>query len=274
MPAKDCRQNAAASAWLTSKIFYWRGPRASSAIKCGLKCRADEWRKIHGPKEQRTKEQRTKGPRTKGQIGVVERELLCHPRPDMGDLLPDRGAGSCQAEPRRPVSQTTREDQYVRGPVSAKSGSTLTARTIGKLTALARAIRRRAARIMPQGTHGLLKVGRRDAGVAYACTDTVAPAVSFRVAAAIRISIASPSTSVACTVLPAMRIATDRPRQHTQNDRLRHWAGSFGAIPSVSAPDHHVDGHGSLGVGGEVQRVQPVEARELLIDPGRRIGAD
>src|SRR6516164_1289534 len=77
------------------------------------KCRADQWRKIHGPKEQRTKDQRAKGPRTKAQIGVVERELLCHPRPDMGDLLPDRGAGSSQAEPRRPVSQTAREDQYV-----------------------------------------------------------------------------------------------------------------------------------------------------------------
>src|SRR5262249_255623 len=68
---------------------------------------------IHGPKEQRTKAQRTKGARTKAEIGVVERELLCHPRPDMGDLLPDRGAGPCHAEPRRPVSQTAREDQYV-----------------------------------------------------------------------------------------------------------------------------------------------------------------
>src|SRR5262249_4134014 len=116
--AKDCRQNAAASPWFISKIFYWRGLRASSAIKCGVTCRADDWRKVHGPKEQRTKEQRTKGPRTKGprtkaQIGVVERELLCHPRPDMGDLLPDRGAGPCQAEPRRPISPTAREDRYV-----------------------------------------------------------------------------------------------------------------------------------------------------------------
>ena len=70
---------------------------------------------------------------------------------------------------------------------------------------------------------GLVKMGAT-AGVAYASTDTctVEPAVSLRVAAAIRISIASPSTSVACTVVPAMRIATDRPRQHTRNDRLRH----------------------------------------------------
>jgi len=34
--------------------------------------------------------------------------------------------------------------------------------------------------------------------------------------------------------LPAMRIATDRPLQHTRNDRLRHWGGSLGSIPSVS----------------------------------------
>jgi hypothetical protein len=79
---------------------------------------------------------------------------------------------------------------------------------------------------------GLVKVRGRDGRLAYTCT--VAPAVSFRVVAAIRISIASPSTSVACTVLPAMRIATDRPRQHTRNDRLRHWGGSLGSIPSVS----------------------------------------
>src|SRR5262245_66602519 len=117
----------------TAKRYYCHGLRGSSAIKCGLKCRADDWRQTHGTqgqrtkeqrtKEQRTKEQRTKGPRTKGprtkgprtkaQIGVVERELLCHPRPDMGDLLPGRGAGPCQAEPRRPVSQTAREDRYV-----------------------------------------------------------------------------------------------------------------------------------------------------------------
>src|SRR5215471_9797258 len=107
----------------TAKRYYCHGLRGSSAIKCGLKCRADDWRQTHGTqgqrakeqraKEQRTKEQRTKGPRTKAQIGVVERELLCHPRPDMGDLLPGRGAGPCQAEPRRPVSQTAREDRYV-----------------------------------------------------------------------------------------------------------------------------------------------------------------
>src|SRR5262249_34260454 len=165
-------------------------------LQRGLKCRADEWRKIHGPKEQRTEEQRRKGPRTKAQIGVAERELLCHPRPDMGDLLPDRGAGSCHAEPRRPVSQTAREDQYVRGPVSAKSGRPLPARIIGKLTALARAMRRRAARIMPQGTHGLVKVCRRDGGGRLRLHGHRRPAVSLRVAAAIRISIASPSTSV------------------------------------------------------------------------------
>src|SRR5262249_43487543 len=83
---------------------------------------------------------------------------------------------------------------------------------------------------------GLEKVRRRDGTGCCAYTDacTAAPAVSFRVVAAIRISIASPSTSVACTVLPAMRIGTDRPRQHTRNDRLRHWGGSLGSIPSVS----------------------------------------
>src|SRR5262249_56143694 len=113
LPTKRCSQSV-----VHSKVFYWRRLRGSSAIQYGLKCRADEWRNIHGPKEQRTKaqrtkEQRTKGPRTKAQIGVVERELLCHPRPDMGDLLPGRGAGPCQAEPRRPVSQTAREDRYV-----------------------------------------------------------------------------------------------------------------------------------------------------------------
>jgi hypothetical protein len=74
------------------------------------------------------------------------------------------------------------------------------------------------------------------ARVAYIGTCSVAPAVSFRVAAAIRISIGSPFTSVASTVLPAMRIATDRPLQHTRNDRLRHWGGSLGSIPSVSPP--------------------------------------
>ncbi len=31
-----------------------------------------------------------------------------------------------------------------------------------------------------------------------------------------------------------MRIATDRPLQHTRNDRLRHWGGSLGSIPSIS----------------------------------------
>ena len=58
---------------------------------------------------------------------------------------------------------------------------------------------------------GFVKVRRRDGRAAYACTDTCtgAPAVSLRVVAAIRISIASPSTSVACTVLPVTRIATD-----------------------------------------------------------------
>ena len=70
--------------------------------------------------------------------------------------------------------------------------------------------------------------------ITYTETCSVAPAVSFRVAAPIRISIASPSASVACTVLPAMRIATDRPLQHTRNERLRHWGGSLGSIPSVS----------------------------------------
>ena len=70
--------------------------------------------------------------------------------------------------------------------------------------------------------------------MAYSDTCNVAPDVSFRVAAAIRISIGSPSASVASTVLPAMRIATDRPLQHTRNDRLRHWGGSLGSIPSVS----------------------------------------
>ena len=64
----------------------------------------------------------------------------------------------------------------------------------------------------------LWKCAGATAGVAYACTDTCtgAPAVSFRVAAAIRISIASPSTSVACTVLPAMRMATVRPLQRAE----------------------------------------------------------
>src|SRR5262245_41450220 len=93
----------------TAKRYYCHGLRGSFAIKCGLKCRADDWRQTHGTQGQRAREQRTKGPRTKAQIGVVERELLCHPRPDMGDLLPGRGAGPCQAEPRRPVSHTARE---------------------------------------------------------------------------------------------------------------------------------------------------------------------
>ena len=56
----------------------------------------------------------------------------------------------------------------------------------------------------------------------YIDTSSVAPGVSFRVLAAIRISIAPPSTSVACTVPPAMRMATVRPLQRTRNDRLRH----------------------------------------------------
>src|SRR5262249_35854639 len=98
---------------------YCHGLRDSSAIKYGLKCRADDWRQTHGTKGERTKEQRTKA-----QIGVVERELLCHPRPDMGDLLPGRGAGPCQAEPRRAVSQTAREDRYDGGPVPTKRGGT------------------------------------------------------------------------------------------------------------------------------------------------------
>src|SRR5215831_1856117 len=104
-----------------------------------------------------------------------------------------------------------------------------------KAEALANPTRRRKLYGPCEGTR-LMKVRARDGRAAYACIDacTGAPAVSFRVVAAIRISIASPSTSVACTVLPVMRIATDRPRQHTRNDRLRHWGGSLGSIPSVS----------------------------------------
>ena len=63
--------------------------------------------------------------------------------------------------------------------------------------------------------------------ITYTETCSVAPAVSLCVSAPMRISIASPSASVACTVLPTMRIATDRPLQHTRNERLRHWGGSF-----------------------------------------------
>ena len=59
-------------------------------------------------------------------------------------------------------------------------------------------------------------------GTVYIGTFSVAPGVSFRAVAAIRISIAPPSTSVACTVLPAIRIATVRPLQRTRNDMLRH----------------------------------------------------
>src|SRR5271166_2174500 len=69
---------------------------------------------------------------------------------------------------------------------------------------------------------------------AYIDTSSVAPSASFTVVATIRISNPSPSISVACTVLPAMRIATKRPLQHTRNDRLRHCGGSLGSMPSIS----------------------------------------
>src|SRR5258707_12768476 len=70
--------------------------------------------------------------------------------------------------------------------------------------------------------------------VVYTDTRSVAPGASVRVAAPIRISIPSPSTSVACTIPSVMRIATDRPLQHTRNDRLRHCGGSLGSTPSMS----------------------------------------
>jgi hypothetical protein len=57
---------------------------------------------------------------------------------------------------------------------------------------------------------------------AYIDTSSVAPTTRLPVAAAIRISIPSPSTNIACTVRPDMRIATDLPFQHTRNDRLCH----------------------------------------------------
>ena len=77
--------------------------------------------------------------------------------------------------------------------------------------------------------------GARSEG-AYTATCSVASVVSFCVESAIRISIISPCSSVACTVPPAMRIATDRPLQRTRNDMLRHRGGSLGSIPSVSPP--------------------------------------
>src|SRR5262245_923569 len=57
--------------WPPPDLYDSRGPPRGGT---------GDWRQIHGTKRQRTKEQRTKG-----QIGVVERGLLCHPRPDMGD---------------------------------------------------------------------------------------------------------------------------------------------------------------------------------------------
>jgi hypothetical protein len=68
----------------------------------------------------------------------------------------------------------------------------------------------------------------------YIDTSSVTPGVSLPLVPAIRISIPSPSTNVACAVLPAMRIATERPLQHTRNDKLRQWGGSRGSIPSIS----------------------------------------
>ena len=68
----------------------------------------------------------------------------------------------------------------------------------------------------------------------YIDTSSVTPGVSLPLVPAIRISIPSPSTNVACAVLPAMRIATERPLQHTRNDKLRQWGGSRRSIPSIS----------------------------------------
>src|SRR5262249_52284053 len=74
----------------------------------------------------------------------------------------------------------------------------------------------------------------RGGGVVYTDTCRVAPGARVRVAAPIRISIPSPPTSVPCTSPSVMRIATDRPLQHTRNDRLRHCGGSLGSTPSMS----------------------------------------
>jgi hypothetical protein len=68
----------------------------------------------------------------------------------------------------------------------------------------------------------------------YIDTSSVTPGASLPLVPAIRISIPSPSTNVACAVLPVMRIATERPLQHTRNDKLCQWGGSRGSIPSIS----------------------------------------
>src|SRR5262249_7617137 len=51
---------------------------------------------------------------------------------------------------------------------------------------------------------------------------------------------------------------------------LLHHLAALGPFAAGS----HVDGDGGVGVGGEVERFQRVEAGELLIDAGRRIEAD
>ena len=53
----------------------------------------------------------------------------------------------------------------------------------------------------------------------------------------------------------------------------RHHVGLLHYLRALRplATDHHVDGHSAVGVGGEVERFQRVEACELLVDACRSI---